>query len=899
MMWGLGPVTFLTPWLLAAVPALPLLWWLLKTLPPSPRPLIFPAIRLLAGLAGDEQTTARTPLWLLLLRLFLALLLIVAAAHPVLDAVPAGGGGPLLVVIDNGWAAARLWNQRQATADHALTEALRSGQPVRLLTTAVPADGTPVAVSPPLSAADAKAMVQALKPLPWPSDRGAALKALDQSGVGGAMRILWVTDGLSDPQADALAARLNALGVLDVVGPPPSAIARQLLPPQNDGGPWKIVARRAAAGTGEPITVRVSDTAGRTLMLGEGAFAAADLETLVTVALPADLRNRVARLDLDGETSAAAVVLLDDRWRRHPVGLIDEGRGESAAPLLDDLFYVEKALAPRAEVRRGKIGDILRPDLSLAVLPDLGSLSETDAAAVRAWVEGGGVLLRLAGPKLARNPDDLLPVRLRGGGRMLGGAMSWTKPMPLAAMPEKGPFTGLSVPEDVTVSTQLLAEPGPDLDERTWARLSDGTPLVTGVGLGKGWLVLVHTTVGPDWSTLGFSGLLPDMVDRLLSLSRGVAISGSSLPLAPDALLDGFGHLEAPGGVAEPWLAAGVPPVIGPKHPPGYYGDGVSRRALNLGGEVGPMKRLGRIAGAKESVFGATPAERDLQPSLLLAALALFFADMLALLLLQGMAGRTPIRRRAAGLAVLLAIGIAVWPRGADAQSEMERKAAVETRLAYVLTGRADIDDISRAGLSGLSQMVNQRTTTSLGDPMGVDVTRDPLTLFPLLYWPVTSGQGELTAAAQANVNDFMRHGGLILFDTRDPAARSEEALRAVTHGLDIPPLAVVNQDHVLTHSFYLLRTWPGRLDGAPVYVAAVGDPANDNVSPVVIGSHDWAAAWAIDRRAGYLSAVVPGGEQQREMAYRFGINLVMYALTGSYKADQVHLPAILERLKR
>ncbi len=42
---------------------------------------------------------------------------------------------------------------------------------------------------------------------------------------------------------------------------------------------------------------------------------------------------------------------------------------------------------------------------------------------------------------------------------------------------------------------------------------------------------------------------------------------------------------------------------------------------------------------------------------------------------------------------------------------------------------------------------------------------------------------------------------------------------------------------------------------------------------------------------------VVPGGERQREMAYRFGINLLMYVLTGNYKADQVHVPAIMERL--
>ena len=71
----------------------------------------------------------------------------------------------------------------------------------------------------------------------------------------------------------------------------------------------------------------------------------------------------------------------------------------------------------------------------------------------------------------------------------------------------------------------------------------------------------------------------------------------------------------------------------------------------------------------------------------------------------------------------------------------------------------------------------------------------------------------------------------------------------------------------------------------------------NDGVSSIVVGSNDWASAWAVDPQGRYMASPVPGGNQQREMAYRFGVNLVMYAFTGNYKADQVHIPAILERL--
>ena len=73
----------------------------------------------------------------------------------------------------------------------------------------------------------------------------------------------------------------------------------------------------------------------------------------------------------------------------------------------------------------------------------------------------------------------------------------------------------------------------------------------------------------------------------------------------------------------------------------------------------------------------------------------------------------------------------------------------------------------------------------------------------------------------------------------------------------------------------------------------------NDGVTPVVIGANDWAAAWAVDDTGNPMFPVGrgSGGAQQREMAFRFGVNLIMHVMTGNYKSDQVHVPALLERL--
>jgi hypothetical protein len=177
---------------------------------------------------------------------------------------------------------------------------------------------------------------------------------------------------------------------------------------------------------------------------------------------------------------------------------------------------------------------------------------------------------------------------------------------------------------------------------------------------------------------------------------------------------------------------------------------------------------------------------------------------------------------------------------------------------------------------------------------------------FPLLYWRITPQQPQPSPQAVEKLNTYMAKGGVILFDTGDegqagagPDTAELERLRRLVAGLALPPLVPMARDHVLTRSFYLLKGVPGRWDGATLWVSQDLEAGNDGVSPVVLGGNDWMAAWAVDERGRPMHAVVPGGERQREYAVRFGINLVMYALTGNYKADQVHLPAIMDRLKR
>ncbi len=911
-MLELGPVAFASPWILSALILLPLLWRLLRVLPPSPRLVRFAPIRFLLALPRTEETPHRTPPWLIALRTAIAALIVLALADPLInprDRLP--GTGPLLLVVDDGWAAARDWPARRRALMEQLERAERDHRPVALITTAPGADGEPVAPATLGPAAQARPLARALAPKPWPTDRRAALAALDGLELDAPAHVVWLSDGLDDRVSGrtggaftALAEGLRRLGSLEVVVDGPGRLPVLLRPPAREGGELAVSARRpaGAAATANEASVWLRATAADGRMLGRErlVFAAGEATASARLALPPRLANDLAGLTIEGQETAGAVTLIDDRWRRRPVGLVATGPLDRVQPLLSELHYLERALSPFSEVRRGAIGELIGGRIAVLVLADATQPDPTQRRRIARWMEDGGTVLRFAGPNLAEAADELTPVTLRRGGRALGGSMSWSRPQRLAPFPRTSPFYGLEVPDEVTVHRQVLAEPSLELAERTWARLTDGTPLVTAARRGDGWLVLVHATANTAWSNLSISGLFVDMLRRVVWLSQGVSGDDPDAVLAPIETLDGFGRLGSP-----PLAAASLPARAfdaaraGPTSPPGFYGRGLERRALNLSPGIEAMAAIEALPdGAVRGTYEARD-ETLLMPWLIAAALMLLLADSVISLALRGLLP-VPTGRGAAAAGIATALALAAPAALAQGTDDAAiARATLRTHLAYVITDQPAVDRISKAGLRGLSLILDQRTAVEPAEPLGVDLAGDELSVFPLLYWPITRQQRPPAPRVVRKLNAYLANGGTILFDTRDQGGTvgGDTLLRRLAHDLNLPPLVPVPPDHVLTKAFYLMQEFPGRWAGGTLWVEEPNSRLNDGVSAVIVGGNDWAAAWAIDEVGRPLHAIVPGGELQREMAYRFGVNLVMYALTGNYKADQVHVPAILERL--
>ncbi|RJG44182.1 DUF4159 domain-containing protein [Mesorhizobium sp. DCY119] len=933
------PLSFGFPAILWGLLALPVIWWLLRLTPPKPQTEVFPPLKILARVLKREETPHQSPWWLTLLRLLMAALVVMALAEPVFnprEKLPTNGSA-LALVIDNDWASAPDWDRRVATAERLIGDANSTGVPVLLAFTAE----KPNAEIGPFDAEAARDKLRATKPRPVPTDRpavyarvAAALEALP----GASVAIL--ADGLAAQGDEAAFNTLLGKNPADVVWVVPDRLNTVgLKAAENQLEGFALTAIRPPGDAGpRQVTAGAFDDKGRRIADAALTFGAGETTATGQMQVPFELRNDFAAIAIDGENQAGAVRVLDESSKRRRVGLLSQSEADQAQPLLSPLYYIRRALEPFADLVEPRSPDLADaiPQLldqkpAMIVMADVGTIPDAARQKLIEWVDNGGTLVRFAGSRLAAagNDEELLPVRLRLGERSLGGALSWTEPQAVAEFPA-GPFADLTPPSEVTVSRQVLAEPTADIVERTWASLADGTPLVTGAKREKGTVVLFHITPEATWSNLPISGSFVEMLRRLVQLSRnqGSAAAnaeGQIASLAPYRMIAANGALVPPTPDARPLTVGQGPAPVTIENPPGLYGSEEGVVAHNLLGADAAFTPLVRpqVAAPVTEMRYAFDESRDLKGPLVAAALLLMLLDTLAVFWMGGMFNRRRKAARAAGSAavILLAAG-AMFALSSHAMAQDAKPGDAEaidavstTRLAYVLTGDASIDAISRAGLDGLSRFLIDKTALEPGKPAGVDIAKDELSFYPIIYWPIDPNAAMPTEQAIARIDAYMQQGGTVLFDTRDQystgidagsASPATERLRDILGNLNVPPLEPVPADHVLTKSFFILPDFPGRFNGSPLWVEASAEATNpehrpvrtgDGVTPIMITANDFAGAWAIDANGEPMLPTVPADPMQRIYAYRAGVNIVMYMLTGNYKSDQVHVPVLLERL--
>ena len=453
------------------------------------------------------------------------------------------------------------------------------------------------------------------------------------------------------------------------------------------------------------------------------------------------------------------------------------------------MHYLRKALEPFAEVIEAPLADMLNAAPDVLVLADVGGLGEAEREALvpgsrRAgcWCASPGRGWRSPGAGQLEE-DPLLPVRLRAGGRSIGGAMSWGAPRRLKPFPEEGPFAGLPVPADVDISSQVMAQPDPDLPGpgagdargRHAARHRQAARRRAGGAVPRH---RQRRLVEP--AALGAVRADARAADPERRRARrrpgdaGRARSGRRCRCCP-ASASSSRRASSPGCRASCWPRRGRRRRPRRASTPAASGGWRSTSCATDDrlAPLGPMPE-GVVVQALEQ-----PSEVRLGPWLIGLALLLLALDVLATLAVSGRLGagcgrRPPRRAWCSGRARRSAAGRAEAQAGDDAEALY---AANQTVLAYVETGNPRVDAVSHAGLSGLSQRALRPDRDRAGRAGGDRHRERRAVALPV---PLLAGHREPGAAVGRGGGEAQRLPALRRHDpVRHPGRRPRRRRRA------------------------------------------------------------------------------------------------------------------------
>ncbi len=913
-------IVFMQPIILSALLALPIIWYILRITPPAPKTIFFPATRFLKGLVSDEQTPSKSPWWILLLRLLIAALIIIGLANPVIN--PAGnipGYGAVRVIMDNSWASAQTWDFQAQTAEETIKKAARDKREIYIVTTTPTLGETKINQMGPLGEPEALSIIRGMKPNSWSADYGAFIKAIEKDRTRKPIHSIWLSHGLDEGNIRKAIKKAQSQGGLSFITPENTKLPLLLRPTK------KVVSKKNSENSNIrinvdaprnktaniPVTVRAMAERNTIIDISSATIATSKAPETLSFDVADNLIDKITAFQISGRKGAGAIFLLDDQSKKKSVGIADIAGSESSAPLIEASYYIKRALEPYSNITIDAPEKLIEQDMAVIILPDTGAMPTETLNNLEEWVKKGGLLLRFSGANLANavNEQFLLPVVLRSGERSLSGSLSWDEPQKIEPFEKNSPFYGLPIPDDVSITQQVLADPEQDLEGKVWAKLSDGTPLITANKEGKGLIVLIHTTANTDWSDFALSGLYVSVLKRIVQLAgkSSISVNQDFTSLAPILIMDGYGALSPAPAAVPPLSAENLDTFIpNSTNPPGIYGTGQSQYALNIGTNLPALLAPQSLPSGVIQNHYEQDYEQSIMPYILYVALILFCIDWLIMIFLVGGKQSSRLLLKRANISLFIILFASILPSHSNANESFDIKYASDFYLAYIITGDSELDSLTRRGLESLSSTLNNRTSAEPKGVVGLNPEINNLNFFPLIYWSISDQQKPYSDKAIQNIQHYLDHGGTIIFDTRDQNRSTSsmvntsnaKTLRRITASLNIPPIIPIPNDHVLGRSFYLLDKFVGRYESGTLWVERYSSSGRDNVSSVIIGSNDWVGSWADSLGERSFSRFNRShSARQREMSLRFGVNLVMYALTGNYKADQVHIPYILERL--
>ena len=882
--------------------SLPIIFYIIRFYPPTPKQKDFSSLFLLKDIISKSSSKSKFPIWLLIFRLLICMLIILFFSDPFISNSKKNTEVKNYIIIaDNSWSIANNWQNFKQILNKISLEAESNGKEVHIYLTSFSEKFEPTILNSNNAVLE---FINNNPPLPQQTERKSINEILLKNNYFKSSKVFFIFSNLDSISKKAQTKTLEIIKennpAIEIINPIKKITFIDNVVFNNET--LEINIKRKGIYNNNSLILKISGNQSEILFKKEYFFKKDINEIQIKETFPLETINQFFKISILNENHAGSSFYLDDIRKNLSIGIVAETDSLDEKPLLSPTYYLKKSLNKSHKILVSPTKDLLKDNKSLIFLPSNSKLTKNDYKNLKEWVSNGGVLIRFADNKIVAQKDLYFDEKIYYQTlRKMATEFSLRNTLSINTFKKNTLFDNLSIPDDLIFKKQLLTERF-DSDILVLASLQDQSPLITMKEVDKGKVILFHVTSNNEWSNLPLSGLFQDIINRLLLITK-VRKNKNSEVMILKSKVNSFGELTNPikkySLLNSLELNKNAPSF---STPAGIYENESLSVALNLSGNLNTETYYSEIDEKilikndyKKSIF-------KLKRYILIIIFIMFFIDMLINIIIKknfifkNFFKSTNLSLFVSVLFFTLTININAL--GNDNYNKVF--------LAYIKSSDQLLNKIAYSGLTSLQKYLTERTSVNPAGVKEIDITQDKIFFYPLIYWQISKDIINFDDRTIDKIKNYLNSGGMILFDiisqNRSNNIDDEdklEDLKTLFSELGISGLFQINSNHTLSKSYYLLDKYPGRYDNKILLIDTDNLEYNDGVSSIIVGYNHWAGAWAKDKNNYPLYQAVPGGERQRELSIRFGINLVMYALTGNYKSDQIHNKSILQRLER
>ena len=903
-------IAFTYPFALLLLVFSPVIWKFLKSKPLTVELKKFPAISLISKIKSIDNTFENNSLLIIILRFLIFVLLVIALSKPYFKNVAKNVElKQILLIVDDSWESGINWYSKIEKIKSLLDSNSLENISYTLVTSSK-VNENKFKFLKNKNSSEILAFVNSIKPNSWNSDFNELFKFLE-TDIKSYEKIFWFTESLISESKKNFFLKIkdNNLKIIQSLNKELSPLI--FLKEQKIKGNY-IFEIYDFNKFYKNVVIDCYDIRDRLILRknvkGSDKSNSDWNITQVDLRIAKEFDDSIIYFHFNNLMSSTAKVMKTNISGQKKVGIIQPNYSKKIIEFNRANFYIENAMKSDHDISTGSVSDLISKKISLMFSDDFDSSFISEEEKIINWIKSGGTFVKFGGEKFLNTINKQTNKKFFGifepesDPVNLDHELSFRKDLSLKNFKKGNLFYGLIVNEKVKVNKYIELKKNLEFKNlQHLAYLENGAPLISEFEIGKGKLVFFHIPANTNWSTLPLSILFVNILEKLNLYSKGVKENSNNQIFKPFKILDGLGTFEDPSlntmNLNEKDLRKNTY-QLNYQNPPGIYKNKSDLYGLNMPNYLKDKKYT--FSFPDEYLINEFNKfeVKNLRKNIVFCILFLFLLETFLTLQNRDIFKIKFFRSSTKFLSLILIITTVLTFKVESADQVINK--VNTTKLAYVKTGNKEVDEISKNGILSISEYITSKTSVILDSPDEVDLEEHDIFFYPILYFPFINSKETVGEKKIRKLQNFINNGGILIFDCKNNFEKFfiDDCLDDILlnfKDLDISSPIKLQNKNTLSKSFYLLKEFPGRRN-QDVFVSFNNQINNNEVVSVIFGINDWSGSWAKSDN-GFELPILSGTEEQRTLSFRFGVNIVVYSLTGNYKSDQVHIPEILKRM--